>query len=215
MHPLKLDFGLFRLTRAERALPPISSSSRVRSIAAEKRVCDAPVPFQFRIGKLSQELGYSNFYVPVPALKSTASVNAGIIKKKALFRLCCSFGQWYWSKSIRSTCHAVRKHDYSARKSSAPSSSTAVLSVLCRSSRWAVLSLMIGLGGQSVAMTECSDGIDNDSDGFVDLDDFDCEDAEDATEGVLAVSIPVMSGFAVLLLSIALLVLAGRKYKSA
>ena len=62
--------------------------------------------------------------------------------------------------------------------------------------------------------TQCSDGIDNDSDGFVDLDDFDCQGAEDTTEGSSAVAVPVLSGFAALLLSIAMLVLGCRKYKS-
>jgi len=53
---------------------------------------------------------------------------------------------------------------------------------LCRSFSSAVFPLMLAVAAHSVAMTECSDGVDNDSDGFIDLDDFNCVDSEDNTE---------------------------------
>ena len=98
--------------------------------------------------------------------------------------------------------------------------STATRKAFHRSSRVALFALLLTVGTHAVAQTECSDGVDNDNDGFVDLDDFDCEGPEDATEGAAAavataVSVPALSDLAVLLLLIAMLVLAGREFQSA
>jgi hypothetical protein len=58
----------------------------------------------------------------------------------------------------------------------------AVRKAFCRSSKIAVVALLLIFSTQALAQTECSDGIDNDNDGFIDLQDFNCVDSNDDTE---------------------------------
>jgi hypothetical protein len=61
-------------------------------------------------------------------------------------------------------------------------SSNAVSKTFRRISRWALVALMLTLSSHAFAMTQCSDGIDNDGDGFIDLQDFNCVDSDDDSE---------------------------------
>ncbi|MEJ2384495.1 MAG: hypothetical protein P8Y54_08850 [Xanthomonadales bacterium] len=58
----------------------------------------------------------------------------------------------------------------------------AVRKAFWRSSKIALVALLLIFSTQALAQTECSDGIDNDNDGFIDLQDFNCVDSNDDTE---------------------------------
>lgn len=71
-------------------------------------------------------------------------------------------------------------HSSAARFSGARRAAT--ISAICRACSTALVLLMLGFRSHAVAMPQCSDGIDNDSDGFTDLQDFNCFYSEDDTE---------------------------------